>query len=318
MNTTVEQKAKELGINVTCLIASREKPIYEMGRLQYDKERHDGSFSGCGAMRQWHPDTKYYIWDALNEYVTSVGTWRTVTYFNPTNSICAGSYAKTLTHVSIPNKIRECLVYYEMFNDTVSQKVEFPVEDISLKLEDIHYYLEPDVNPSGFKNLINKKVYPIKVSDKIVFEEEKIATFSAIYTTGNPYADTIEEGFALCGWKPYKYFDSDFEIYKTRFWDGHTYWCGYSIRGHRVRRSYEDMSFLKEISSENREVNSLEKSWWHSSPMMLEGRLTEIEAQEKYFKLLNERKYIETSVEDIIKDFYDRDGNVRIKDLRKN
>lgn len=286
-----------------------------MGSLQYDLERFDGSFSGCGAMRQWCPDQKYYVWDACEEYVRSNGTRRTVSYYNPTNSIVCGAYAKTLTKITIPNKIRCCLIYYEMLNDNVNQKIEFLDEEIKLELDDIHFYIDPEVNSNGFKNLIVKKVYPVKKSEKEIFEEEKIAFFSAVYTTHEPYADTIEEGFALCGWKPYKYFDS-LSVFKTRFWDGNTYWCGYAVRGRREVKRYNDMTFLEEISSKEIEVNSIEKVWWHSSPMMFEGDLDEGECRKKYFEELSKKDYINiVSFENFIKDFYGDTGDIIIKKL---
>lgn len=307
----VEEKAKKLGIKVSVLIASKQKPCYKQGVLQYDIERTDGSYNGSGEYREWKPDTTYYVWDMCNEFALSIGTRRVLTFFNPATGERYGIGARCLARVTIPNRLRYALVYYKMRNEDVQMCAETPEEDINISIEDVKYYLDHDVNPSAFKYLIEKKVKAIDndILNEMTFEEIKIAEFSAVYTTHEPNADTIEEGFVLVGWKPYKYFDTC-QIFKTRYWDGRDYHCGYKIVGCRIIRYYEDMTFRKEISSKTEKVNCLTKSWWYHEPLTFEGDLTPTEAKKKYFKILNDKPYTSASVDEIIKDHYCQQGTV--------
>lgn len=298
----VSEKAQELGINPRVLIASKFKPHYKIGRLEYDEERFDGSWSGCGSDRTWKPDTTYYVWDALDEYAVSVGCSKSYTLYNPTNAGTAGFRWNTMLHVSVPQKIKEPLIYFKMINNEVQQCIDFQYEEINISLDKVKNYIERNVNPSSLKNLIDLKYTHIDVKPQI-FENEKIAEAVVEYECDEPIADTIEEGFALIGWKPYKFFDN-IELFKTREWTGNEYICGFKVVGKRIEKKYKDMSFKECIETEEQEISSYRGEWRFRNSMPFEGELNEYEAQKAYFNSLNERPYKDISLEEAIKKGY--------------
>ena len=189
-----------------------------------------------------------------------------------------------------------------MKNDEVQKYIDFQEEEINIPVDKIKNYIERNVNPSALKNLIDIKYFHIDVEPQI-FESEKIAEAKIEYTCDEPYADTIEEGFALIGWKPYKFYDN-VDVFKVREWTGEEYICGFKVIGKRIERTYKDMSFKECLSSKEKEISSYRGNWRFCNSMTFEGELNESEARNAYFNILNNRPYQNIGLEEAIKKGY--------------